>query len=45
VPLLIGSTETEVTWNESQIYDPLTDAELREDVAKALRCDGAGADA
>jgi para-nitrobenzyl esterase len=43
VPLLIGSTETEVTWNESQIYDPLTDAELREDVAKALRCDDAGA--
>jgi para-nitrobenzyl esterase len=44
VPLLIGSTETEVTWNESQIYDPLTDAELREDVGKALRCDGPGAD-
>jgi para-nitrobenzyl esterase len=44
VPLLIGSTETEVTWNESQIYDPLSDAELREDVAKALRCDGAGAE-
>jgi para-nitrobenzyl esterase len=44
VPLLIGSTETEVTWNESQIYDPLTDAELREDVATALRCDHAGAD-
>jgi len=44
VPLLIGSTETEVTWNESQIYDPLTDAELREDVMKALRTDAAGAD-
>jgi para-nitrobenzyl esterase len=44
VPLLIGSTETEVTWNEAQIYDPLTDAELREDVGKALRCDGAAAD-
>ena len=37
VPLLIGSTETEVTWNESQIYDPLTDAELREDVMRR-RC-------
>ena len=44
VPLLIGSTETEVTWNESQIYDPLSDAELRDDVAKALRCDATGAD-
>ncbi len=44
VPLLIGSTETEVTWNESQIYDPLTDAELREDVMRVLRTDGAGAD-
>jgi para-nitrobenzyl esterase len=44
VPMLIGSTETEVTWNESQIYDPLTDGELREDVASALRCDHAGAD-
>ena len=43
VPLLIGSTETEVTWNESQIDDPLTEGELREDVAKALRCDDAGA--
>jgi para-nitrobenzyl esterase len=44
VPLLIGSTETEATWNESQIYDPLTDEELREDVGKALSCDAAGAD-
>src|SRR5688572_3620845 len=44
VPLLIGSTETEATWNESQIYDPLTDAELREDVMRVLRTDAAGAD-
>jgi len=44
VPLLIGSTETEATWNESQIYDPLTDAELREDVMRAERTDAAGAD-
>ena len=44
VPLLIGSTETEATWNESQIYDPLTDAELRDDVMRALRTDAAGAD-
>jgi para-nitrobenzyl esterase len=43
VPLLIGSTETEATWNESQIYDPLTDAELREDVMRALRTDAASA--
>jgi len=44
VPLLIGSTETEATWNESQIYDPLTDAELREDVMRLLRTEAAGAD-
>jgi len=44
VPLLIGSTETEATWNESQIYDPLTDAELREDVMRTARTDAAGAD-
>ena len=41
---MIGSTETEATWNESQIYDPLTDAELREDVMRAERTDAAGAD-
>ena len=40
----IGSTETEATWNESQIYDPLTDAELREDVMRTARTDAAGAD-
>jgi len=39
VPLMIGSTETEQTWNESQLYDPLSDAELREDVARQLRND------
>jgi para-nitrobenzyl esterase len=37
VPLMIGSTETEITWNANQIYDPLTDAELREDCARAMR--------
>ena len=36
VPLLIGSTETEATWNESQIYDPL-------DRCGAARGRGAGA--
>jgi para-nitrobenzyl esterase len=44
VPLMIGSTETEQTWNEGQFYDPLSDAELREDVMRALRTDAAGAD-
>jgi para-nitrobenzyl esterase len=44
VPLLIGSTETEVTWNEAQIYDPLSDAELREDVMRVLRTNASGAD-
>jgi len=44
VPLLIGSTETEATWNESQIYDPLTEGELREDVMRAARTDASGAD-
>jgi para-nitrobenzyl esterase len=37
VPLMIGSTETEQTWNANQLYDPLTDAELLEDVTRALR--------
>ena len=44
VPLMIGSTETEVTWNTNQHYDHLTDAELREDLMHALRTDAAGAD-
>jgi para-nitrobenzyl esterase len=39
VPLMIGSTETEVTWTATQLYDPLTAAELREDVAQVLRSD------
>jgi para-nitrobenzyl esterase len=37
VPLMIGSTETEQTWNANQLYDPLSDAELREDCARAMR--------
>jgi para-nitrobenzyl esterase len=44
VPMMIGSTETETTWNENFIYDPLTDEELREDVMRNLRTDAAGAD-
>jgi para-nitrobenzyl esterase len=39
IPLMIGSTETEQTWNATQLYDPLTDAELREDAAQVLRSD------
>jgi para-nitrobenzyl esterase len=37
VPLLVGCTETESTWNASQQYDPLSDAELRERLAESLR--------
>jgi para-nitrobenzyl esterase len=37
VPLLVGCTETESTWNTQQQYDPLNDAELRERVAETLR--------
>jgi para-nitrobenzyl esterase len=44
VPMMIGSTETEVTWNTNQHYDHLTDAQLREDVMETLRTDAAGAD-
>jgi para-nitrobenzyl esterase len=43
VPLMIGSTETEQTWNQNQLYDPLSDDELRDDVARILRSDGAAA--
>jgi len=42
--MMIGSTETEVTWDTNLHYDHLTDAELRTDVMNALRTDGAGAD-
>jgi para-nitrobenzyl esterase len=44
VPLLVGCTETESTWNTQQQYDPLTDAELRERVAETLRVEEAAAD-
>jgi len=37
VPMLIGSTETEVTWDTSQLYDRKTDAELLADVTRELR--------
>jgi para-nitrobenzyl esterase len=44
VPFLIGSTETEVTWNANTNYDPLDDAALRNRVKQMLRVDEAAAD-
>jgi para-nitrobenzyl esterase len=43
VPLMIGSTETEVTWNVNQFYDPLSDEQLQEDLMRVLRTDAGGA--
>jgi para-nitrobenzyl esterase len=37
VPLLTGSTETELTWNAQQQYDPLDDAALRANLSQSLR--------
>jgi para-nitrobenzyl esterase len=45
VPLLIGSTETEVTWNVNTDYtEPADDAALRDRVKRALRTDDAHAE-
>jgi para-nitrobenzyl esterase len=44
VPLMIGSTETEVTWNNSVVYDPLDDAALHNRIKSSLRIDDAAAD-
>lgn len=44
VPLMIGSTDTEITWNTFQNYDNLDDASLRHYVRGALRSDDATAD-
>jgi para-nitrobenzyl esterase len=45
VPLLIGSTETEVTWNVNTDYAvPADDAALRERVKRTLRTDDAQVD-
>jgi para-nitrobenzyl esterase len=44
VPLMIGSTETEVTWNVNTNYDPLDDAALRRRVMNDLKTDEASAD-
>lgn len=39
VPLMIGTMETEATWNTSQQYDPLDDATLEVMAQRALRTD------
>ena len=45
VPMIIGSTETEVTWNVNTNYDPPDEAGLRARVKQALRVtDAAQAD-
>jgi para-nitrobenzyl esterase len=44
VPLMIGSTETEVTWSTSTDYTPPDEAGLRKRVQDALRIDAAAAD-
>jgi para-nitrobenzyl esterase len=45
IPLLIGSTETEVTWNVNTDYTPPSDeAALRDRVKRALRTDEAQAE-
>jgi para-nitrobenzyl esterase len=44
VPLMIGSTETEVTWQADQNYDALDDNGLRNRLKKTLRVDDEAAD-
>jgi para-nitrobenzyl esterase len=44
IPVLIGSTEYEVTFFPNTRYDPLDDAALRNAVTQALRTDEAGAE-
>ncbi len=44
VPLIIGSTETEITWLPTTTYDPLDEAGLRQKVQQAARCDAGAAD-
>lgn len=44
IPLMIGSTETEITWNAQQLYDPMDDNALRANLKRALRVNDAGAD-
>jgi para-nitrobenzyl esterase len=44
VPLMIGSTETEVTWNVNMTFDPIDDAALHARVRDAAKVDDTGAD-
>jgi para-nitrobenzyl esterase len=44
VPLLIGSNETELTFNPLEYYDPLDDDALRAKVRQVLRAEDAAAD-
>jgi para-nitrobenzyl esterase len=44
VPMMVGSTETEVTWSTSTNYDPLDDATLHARVKDSLKLDDAAAD-
>ena len=44
VPLMIGSTETEVTWNNSVNFDPLDDAALHNRIKQNLKLDDSAAD-
>ncbi|HEY1240224.1 MAG TPA: carboxylesterase/lipase family protein [Bryobacteraceae bacterium] len=44
VPLMIGSTETEVTWNNSVNFDPLDDAALHHRIQQSLKLDDGAAD-
>lgn len=44
VPLMIGSTETEVTWNVNQLYDPIGEAELHDSLKDLLHCDDSAVD-
>lgn len=44
MPILVGSNETEVTFNAQEYYDPLDEAALRTKIRQVLRTDDAGAD-
>ncbi len=44
VPFMIGSTETEVTWNANMKFDPLDDTQLHDRVKETAHVDDAAAD-
>ena len=44
VPLMIGSTETEVTWSNSVNFDPLDDAALHKRIRDSAKIEDAAAD-